>query len=105
MADPFTDKGEIVKEVVRQGRFEKHLVKLVKLLAEKAKVDLLGQVLSEFGKIYDELSVSNDQVLLLPCGVKMEENQILEIVGRIQGLTGADTVTVTKLVNPIPRFV
>ncbi|XP_057778578.1 ATP synthase delta chain, chloroplastic [Salvia miltiorrhiza] len=106
MGDPLTDKaakGEIVKEVVRQGRFEKHLVKLVKLLAEKAKVDLLGQVLSEFGKIYDELSVcSNHQVLLLPYGMKMkmEENKILEIIGRVQRVTGADKVTVRELLDP-----
>ncbi|XP_047958993.1 uncharacterized protein LOC125204380 [Salvia hispanica] len=102
MADPdLTAKGELVKEVVKQGRFEKHLVKLVKLLAEKAKLDLLVSVLSEFGRICDELSVRNDQVVLVPCGVKMEETQMLEIVERIQRVTGADKVTLTKLVHPI----
>ncbi|XP_042054371.1 uncharacterized protein LOC121799100 [Salvia splendens] len=102
MADPdLKAKGEVVKEVVKQGRFEKHLVKLVKLLAEKAKLELLVSVLSEFGRICDELSVRNDQVVLFPCGVKMEESQILEIVERIQKVTGADKVTLRELVHPI----
>lgn len=95
MADPFTDKAAIVKE----GRFQKHLGKLVKLLAEKGKLELLGQVLSEFGRIYDDLSlsVSNHQLLLLPRGLKIHQNQILEIVGRIQRVTGEDKLT---LIHP-----
>lgn len=100
MGDPSVEKerkGEIVKAVVREGGFEKLLVKLVNLLAEKGKVDLVGQVLSEFGRIYDELRVDGndrDQMVLLPSGVKMEGNQILEIVGKIRKVTGADKVTV-----------
>lgn len=58
--------GSSAQEVVKQCsrfRLEKHLVKLVKLLVEKGKVDLLSQVLSEFGKMYHQLLILNQHTI------------------------------------------
>lgn len=94
------EKGEILKEIVNKGKFHKYLVKLVKLLVEKTKVEMLSEVLSEFGRIYDELSGSaNTQVVLVSSGVRMEENQLLGIAQRVQKLTGAAKVKVSQLVR------
>lgn len=94
------EKGEILKEIVKKCKFHKYLVKLVKLLVEKTKVEMLSEVLLEFGRIYDELSGSaNTQVVLVSSGVRMEENQLLGIAQRVQKLTGAAKVKVSQLVR------
>ncbi|KAI3444374.1 hypothetical protein Pfo_001039 [Paulownia fortunei] len=100
------EKGEILKEIVRKGKFHKHLLKLVNLLVEKTKVEMLSEVLMEFGRIYDELSGSTStQVVLVSSGVKMVENQVLGIAKRVQKLTGAAKVTVRQLVDErLPSF-
>ncbi|PIN05995.1 hypothetical protein CDL12_21455 [Handroanthus impetiginosus] len=108
ITNPFVDtkeKGEIVKEMVKKGKFNKHLVKLVNLLAEKTKVEILSEVLMEFGRIYDELIGSTTQVVLVPCGVKMEENQVFKIAKRVQKISGAVKVKVRQLVDGrLPSF-
>ncbi|EYU32281.1 hypothetical protein MIMGU_mgv1a012804mg [Erythranthe guttata] len=86
------EKGEILKEIMKKGKFNnKHLGKLVKLLVEKNKVEMITDVLLEFQRMYDELSSNDHQVVLIPAGMKlMEENQILGIAK----ITGADKVMV-----------
>ncbi|KAL7121639.1 hypothetical protein ACP275_02G193000 [Erythranthe tilingii] len=87
------EKGEILKEIMKRGKFNyKNLGKLVKLLVEKNKVEMVKDVLSEFQRMYDELSsINHDQVVLInPTGMKMEDNQIL--LGIIAKITGADKV-------------
>ncbi|KAG8391971.1 hypothetical protein BUALT_Bualt01G0242900 [Buddleja alternifolia] len=103
-------KGEVLKEVVRKGKFHKYLVRLVNLLFEKNKVDMVSEVLVEFGRIYDELSCNNNnntQLVFVSSGVKkMEENQVLEIAKRVQNLTGAVKVKVRQLFvdEKLPQF-
>lgn len=50
------EKGEIVKEVVKMKKLDRGLRGLVKLLIERNKVGTVGEVLDEFGRIYDELN-------------------------------------------------
>ncbi|KAL7158963.1 hypothetical protein ABFS83_02G178100 [Erythranthe nasuta] len=97
------EKGEIMKEIMKKGKFNyKHLGKLVKLLVEKNKVEMVKDVLLEFQRMYDELMSSNhDQVVLIPPGMKMEENQILGIAKRIQKITGADKVMVFRQLHQL----
>ncbi|KAL0379361.1 UNVERIFIED_CONTAM: U-box domain-containing protein 44 [Sesamum angustifolium] len=95
LVNPCVEKGEILKEIVKKGKFHKYLVKLVKLLVEKNKVEMLSEVLMEFGRIYDDLSGSaNTQVVFVSCGVKIEEKQILGIARTVQKLSGAAKVKV-----------
>ncbi|CAI8615753.1 unnamed protein product [Vicia faba] len=47
--------GSTVRKVVEQGNFERHVVGLVKMLTKKKKMGIIGEVLEEFERIYDEL--------------------------------------------------
>lgn len=63
MNDPLVgenEKGDLVKEVGRRWKLDKYLVRLVKMLVEKNKVGMVGEILEEFQKIYDELSFSSE---------------------------------------------
>ncbi|GLT56093.1 hypothetical protein SLA2020_291650 [Shorea laevis] len=63
MSDPLlgkNEKGNLVKEVARRWRLDKYLVRLVKMLVEKNKLGMVGEVLEEFQKIYVELSLSSE---------------------------------------------
>ncbi|GLT84825.1 hypothetical protein SLE2022_030370 [Rubroshorea leprosula] len=63
MNDPLVgenEKGDLVKEVARRWKLDKYLVRLVKMLVEKNKLGMVGEVLEEFQKIYDELSFSSE---------------------------------------------
>ncbi|KAK4418483.1 ATP synthase subunit delta, chloroplastic [Sesamum alatum] len=106
VVNPCVEKGEILKEIVKKGKFHKYLVKLVKLLVEKSKVEMLSEVLMEFGRIYDDLSGSSSansttQVVFVSSGsgVKIEEKQLLGIARTIQKLSGAASVKVRQLVG------
>lgn len=103
MADPCVvvkEKGEILKEVVKRGMLHKQVVKLVNLLVGKAKLEVLGEVLMEFERIYDELSVpATAQVLLVSNGMKLEKDQILGIAERVQKISGAVNVKVRQFVD------
>ncbi|KAK6158927.1 hypothetical protein DH2020_006241 [Rehmannia glutinosa] len=102
------EKGEILKEIVKNCKFHKYLLKLVNLLVEKSKVEIVSQVLMEFRRIYDELSgcASTDQVVLVSSEVKMERTQVLGIAKRVQKLSGAVKVTVRQLADErlMPSF-
>ncbi|XP_010522904.1 PREDICTED: uncharacterized protein LOC104801361 [Tarenaya hassleriana] len=51
-------KGEGVKELVMErGEFGKYMKGLVKMLAERGRLGILGEVLEEFERICDELVV------------------------------------------------
>ncbi|KAL1313323.1 hypothetical protein HN51_039880 [Arachis hypogaea] len=55
------DKGEaaatmmMMKEVGKQGKFQRHVVALLRMLMKKGKLGILGEVLKEFERIYEEL--------------------------------------------------
>ncbi|KAK4411539.1 ATP synthase subunit delta, chloroplastic [Sesamum angolense] len=75
------------------------------LLVEKNKVEMLSEVLMEFGRIYDDLSGSaNTQVVFVSCGVKIEEKQILGIARTVHKLSGAAKVKVRQLVGELPSI-
>lgn len=51
-------KGEVVKEFVEKGKFEGHLVGLVKMLVNKGQsVELVKEVLEEFLGVFHQLTV------------------------------------------------
>lgn len=105
LVNPCVEKGEILKEIVKKGKFHKYLVKLVKLLVEKNKVEMLSEVLMEFGRFYDDVSGSaNSQVVFVSCGEKIEENEILGIARTVQKLSGAAKVKVRQLVGELPSI-
>ncbi|ONI23537.1 hypothetical protein PRUPE_2G193500 [Prunus persica] len=59
LANPFVgekEKGQVVNLVAEKGRFNRHLVGLVKMLVRKNKVGIVKEVLEEFQRIYSELS-------------------------------------------------
>lgn len=56
-------KGDVVKELVEKGKFEGHLVGLVKMVIGKGKrVGIVREVLEEFDRIFYHLTPT----LLLP---------------------------------------
>lgn len=57
------EKGQVVKLVAQKGRFNKHLVNLVKMLVGKCKVGIVKEMLEEFGRIYSELCGANQGLL------------------------------------------
>ncbi|KAK2989923.1 hypothetical protein RJ640_008890 [Escallonia rubra] len=91
------EKGQIVKEVAEQGKFHKYLVVLVKMLVEKNKLGMVGEVLEEFERFYDEMS--GTQVVLVSSMAKMEEEQLLGIARRVQKISGALKVKVRHWVQ------
>ncbi|XP_043715319.1 ATP synthase delta chain, chloroplastic-like [Telopea speciosissima] len=99
LIDPFLDdkmKGEVVKQVAEKGKFQKHLVVLIKMMVEKNKVGMVGEVLEEFERIYDELSGTH--VVLVSSARKMEEDQLVGIAKRVQKLSGSMKVKVRHLI-------
>lgn len=95
MTDPFVgnqEKGYVVKEILSKGNFNKHLVGVVKLLVEKNKLGIVGEVLMEFERIYDQLC--GTQVVLVSSEVKMEKDEIFGIAKKVQELSGAERVKV-----------
>ncbi|KAL8109030.1 ATP synthase delta chain, chloroplastic [Apium graveolens] len=50
------EKGQVVKEIAEKGKFDKHLVVLMKMLVDKSKLGMVTQVLVEFQRIFKELS-------------------------------------------------
>ncbi|PON75458.1 ATPase, OSCP/delta subunit [Parasponia andersonii] len=56
LSDPFLgeeEKGRVVKGLAEKGRFNRHLVCLVKILVGRKKVGALSQVLDVFERVYD----------------------------------------------------
>lgn len=97
------DKGQVIGEVVKKWRFNRHLVSLVKMLIEKNKVGIVKEVLEEFERIYDELS--GTQVVLVSSATKMGEDEMVGIAKRVQKLSGAMKVKVRNLVyESLPSF-
>lgn len=97
------DKGQVIGEVVKKGRFNRHLASLIKMLIQKNKVGIVKEVLEEFERIHDELS--GTQVVLVSSATKMEEDQLFEIARRVQKLSGATKVKVRNLVHDsLPSF-
>ncbi|XP_050387010.1 uncharacterized protein LOC126803265 [Argentina anserina] len=82
LGSPFVgleEKGQVMKLVAQKGKFNKHLVSLVKMLVGKSKVGkskvgkskvgkskvgIVKNVLEEFGRIYSELSGANQGLLI-----------------------------------------
>ncbi|KAM7511871.1 hypothetical protein LguiB_010746 [Lonicera macranthoides] len=52
----FKEDEVLVKEVLEKGRFERHLVVLVRMLVKRNKLGMVKGVLDEFHRIYEELS-------------------------------------------------
>ncbi|KAK3194563.1 hypothetical protein Dsin_025873 [Dipteronia sinensis] len=104
--DPFVgekEKGEVVKKVVKIGKVNRYLAGLVKMMVERDKLGMVGEVLDEFEKIYDELC--GTRTVLVSSEKKMEENQLFEIAKRVQMLSGAVNVKVRNLVEDrVPSF-
>ncbi|KAF4384513.1 hypothetical protein F8388_003820 [Cannabis sativa] len=102
LSDPFLEeeeKGRVVKGLVEKGRFNRHLVRLVKMLVGKNKVGLLGEVLDEFEWVYDE--ILGTQMVLVSSKNRMAEEHLTGIARRVQKLTGAVKVKVRNLVGVI----
>lgn len=55
-------KGEVVRKAVEGGGFYVKLVVMVKMLVAKGKVAAVGEVMEEFGRLWEEL-----------CGVRTKD--------------------------------
>ncbi|XVF22321.1 hypothetical protein REPUB_Repub12eG0163000 [Reevesia pubescens] len=108
LSDPFLadkEKGKTVKELAKKGKFNKHLVSLLKMLIERNKLEMVSEVLEEFERIYDELSET--KVVWISSEKKIGEDGLFRIAKRVQMLSGAIKVKVRNLVNyklPIPAI-
>ncbi|KAL6958542.1 hypothetical protein U1Q18_003463 [Sarracenia purpurea var. burkii] len=78
------EKGRAVKKVAENGKFDRHLVVLLKMLVDKGKLGMLGKVLDEFGAIYDELCGIRSTVVLVSSAVEMEEAQLFGFAKNVQ---------------------
>ena len=87
-------KGQamIMKQVVEQGNFHRHVVALLKMLLKKSKVGIVQEVLEEFERIYDELC--GTQVVLVSSEARMGEDELFGIAKWVQQLSGAVRVRV-----------
>ncbi|CAK7348669.1 unnamed protein product [Dovyalis caffra] len=90
-------KGQVVKEAAKRGKFNRHLVGLVKMLTERNKVMIVSDVLMEFERIYDELS--GTKVVLVSSTKRMKEDQLFRIAKNVQKSSGAVNVKVKILVD------
>ena len=82
----------IMKQVVEQGNFHRHVVALLKMLLKKSKVGIVQEVLEEFERIYDELC--GTQVVLVSSEARMGEDELFGIAKWVQQLSGAVRVRV-----------
>lgn len=93
-------------EVLKEVGLHRHVVVLVKMLVEKGKVGLVGEVLEEFKRICDE--VRGTREVLVASAKRMGEGELLGIAKKVQKLSGAMKVKVRHVVDeslPIPSFV
>ncbi|KAJ4839110.1 hypothetical protein Tsubulata_014920, partial [Turnera subulata] len=81
------EKGRVVKEVAKKGKFNRFLVGLLKMLVEKNRLMMVGEVLMEFERIYDEMS--GTRVVMVSSRKKMKEEELLGIAYRVQKVSGA----------------
>lgn len=107
LGSPFVgdkEKGQVVKEVAKRGKFNRYLVGLVKMLIDRNKVMIVSDVLMEFERICDEMS--GTRVVLVPSPKKMKEDQLFWIAKTVQNLTGAVNVKVKNFFDEkLPAFV
>ncbi|KAF7826218.1 ATP synthase delta chain, chloroplastic [Senna tora] len=98
------EESAMVKVVLEQGRFHRHLVSLVKMLLKKNRIGIVREVLEEFERIYDELC--GTQVVLVPSTAKMGQDQLFGIAKNVHKLSGAVKVKVRNLVQDerLPSF-
>ncbi|XP_050203843.1 ATP synthase delta chain, chloroplastic [Mercurialis annua] len=71
------EKGIVVKEVGKKGRFNRVLVRFLKMLIERNRFVMVKQVLVEFQRIFDELC--GTEVVLVSSRKKMGEVQLVGI--------------------------
>lgn len=93
LADPFLGdegKGEAVRRALERGGFCRHLVALVRMLVGKGKVGMLGEVMEEFGRIYDDLT--GTRAVLVSSEGRMGAEQLAGIAERVRRASGAAKV-------------
>ncbi|XP_058740663.1 ATP synthase delta chain, chloroplastic-like [Vicia villosa] len=86
-----------VRKVVEQGNFERHVVGLVKMLMKKKKLGMVGQVLEEFERIYDELC--GTQIVLVSSKREIGKDEMFGIAKSVHKLSGAVRVRVRNFVQ------
>lgn len=88
---------------MEQGKFQGHVVGLVKMLMKKNKMGIVEEVLEEFERIYDEMC--GTQVVLVSSKKEIGEDEMLGIAKSVQKLSGAVRVRVRNLVQEtFPSF-
>jgi hypothetical protein len=94
----------IIRRVVEQGNFQRHVVVLVKMLMKKNKLEIVEQVLEEFVRIYDELC-GTTQVVLVSSKREIGKDEMFGIAKSVHKLNGAVRVRVRNLVQQsFPSF-
>ncbi|MDV3166679.1 MAG: ATP synthase F1 subunit delta ['Waltheria sp.' little leaf phytoplasma] len=106
LSDPMVgerEKGKAAKELAVKGKFNRHLVRLLKMLIERNKLEIVSEVLGEFERIHDELSETKQ--VWISSDKEIEKHILVRIARRVQKLTGAVKVKVRNLVRRnIPAF-
>ncbi|MQL92608.1 hypothetical protein Taro_025248 [Colocasia esculenta] len=95
LADPHVGEGrkaEAVRRTLEGGGFGRHLVALVRMLVGKGKVGMVGEVMEEFGRVYDELT--GTRAVLVSSARKMGVEQLAGIAERVRLASGAAKVRV-----------
>ncbi|KAL6005665.1 hypothetical protein ACLOJK_006236 [Asimina triloba] len=99
-------KGEVLEEVALRAGSTKHVTVLMKMLGEKRKVGLVGEVLEEFERMYDEWC--GMMSVLVFSKEKMEREQLKGIAKQAQMVSGLTThkVRVRNVAGEsLPNFV
>ncbi|XP_031477025.1 ATP synthase delta chain, chloroplastic-like [Nymphaea colorata] len=90
-------KKGLVRAVAGLSDLHKRLVFFLNMIIDKGKVGLVGEILKEFEKIYDELS--GTMVVMVASRKKLEEEEALKIAQMVQRRNGAKKVKVKNVVN------
>ncbi|PIA48846.1 hypothetical protein AQUCO_01300035v1 [Aquilegia coerulea] len=100
LVDPSIDdsmKGQVMNELLEKGRFQKHLVLVLRMLVEKNKVGIVQEMLEEFERIYDELN--GTQIVLVSSAKKIGQDRLLRIATKVQKMSGAMKVKVRNFIK------
>uniref|UniRef100_A0A0D6R8U2 ATP synthase delta chain, chloroplastic n=1 Tax=Araucaria cunninghamii TaxID=56994 RepID=A0A0D6R8U2_ARACU len=91
-------KKSILKAIADDAKFHTHILSFLNLLVDKKRMDIVKNIVKEFGSIYNELT--DTQVATVSSALKLENHQLSQIAKRIQSLTGAKNVKLLNVIDP-----
>lgn len=89
------EKAQVMRQVIRIGKFHRQLEALLKMLVNKNRVGLIPEMLLEFERIYDEMC--GTQIVLVSSVKKMKEDQLLGIAETVERFSRGLRVKIRNL--------